>query len=115
MKITTTTNFIAVLVFIASALSANIAAAQVKDPAATPRIDKRQANQQARINKGVASGKITPAEQARLQGQQNQIAANKAAAKADGVVTKQERKTLTRQQNEANRAIARKKRNARSQ
>jgi hypothetical protein len=81
----------------------------VKDPTATPRIDQRQAKQQARIDKGVASGKISPAEQARLQAQQNQIAANKAAAKADGVVTQQERKALRKQQNQASRAIAHKK------
>jgi hypothetical protein len=109
-----TTTVIAACLIALGAFSANIAAAQAKDPAATPRIDQRQANQQARINKGVASGKITPAEQARLQAQQNQIAANKATAKADGVVTKQERKALKRQQNEASRAIARKKQNARA-
>ncbi len=100
----------------AGLLATGYAAAQtaVKDPLATPRIDQRQVKQQARINKGVASGKITSAEQARLQGQQNQIATNKAVAKADGVVTKQERKALTRQQNQASRAIARKKHNLRS-
>jgi hypothetical protein len=111
---TITTTLIATVVIAFGTLTANIAAAQVKDPVATPRIDQRQANQQARINKGVANGKITPAEQARLQGQQNQIAANKATAKADGVVTKQERKALKRQQNEASHAIARKKQNARA-
>jgi hypothetical protein len=97
-------------------LASGHAAAQAagKDPLATPRIDQRQAKQQARINQGVASGKITPTEQARLQGQQNQIAANKATAKADGVVTQQERKSLKNQQNQANRAIARKKHNARA-
>lgn len=89
------------------------AAAQtaVKDPAATPRIDQRQANQQARINEGVASGQVTAKEQARLQGQQANIAGDKAAAKADGVVTKQERRHLKREQNRADRNIHRKKHN----
>jgi ABC-type sugar transport system substrate-binding protein len=84
-------------------LASGHAAAQAagKDPLATPRIDQRQAKQQARINQGVASGKITPT-------------ANKATAKADGVVTQQERKSLKNQQNQANRAIARKKHNARA-
>lgn len=83
----------------------------VKDPAATPRIDQRQANQQARINEGVASGQVTAKEQARLQGQQNHIAGDKAAAKADGVVTKHERRHLKREQNRADRNIHRKKHN----
>jgi hypothetical protein len=83
----------------------------VKDPAATPRIDQRQANQQARINEGVASGQITPKEQARLQGQQNRIAADKSAAKADGVVTQRERHALKHEQNHASRNIHRKKHN----
>jgi hypothetical protein len=86
----------------------------VKDPTATPRIDQRQVRQQARIQQGVANGKIAPDEQARLQAQQNQIARNKAAAKADGVVSPQERKALKREQNQASRNIARKKHSART-
>ena len=31
-----------------------------KDPMATPRIDQRQANQERRIEQGVASGQLTP-------------------------------------------------------
>jgi uncharacterized membrane protein YebE (DUF533 family) len=103
--------------FIAAAvLASGMAAAQAptagKDSLATPRIDQRQMNQQARIDKGVAAGKITPTDQARLQAQQNQITANKAAAKADGVVTKAERKALNAQQKQASKDIKRRKHTA---
>jgi hypothetical protein len=116
MKRTTLSTLLLSLTIGLGMLASGYAAAQAqgKDPLATPRIDQRQAKQQARINQGVASGKVTPTEQAHLQGQQNQIAANKSAAKADGVVTQQERKSLKKQQNQANRAIARKKHNARA-
>ncbi len=108
MKRTTLSTLVLATLLGTSVLATGYAAAQtaVKDPLATPRIDQRQAKQQARINQGVASGNITPAQQTGLQAQQNQIAANKAAAKADGVVTHQERKALHKQQNQASRAIA---------
>ena len=41
--------------------------APAKDPAATPGIDKRQANQEARIQQGVQSGQLTQREAARLE------------------------------------------------
>jgi uncharacterized membrane protein YebE (DUF533 family) len=93
----------------ATTLATGYASAQtaVKDPVATPRIDHRQAHQQARINEGVVSGKITPAEQATLQTEQNKIAATKAAAKADGVVTHEERRALRQAQKHEGRKIAR--------
>lgn len=74
--------------------------------AATPRVDQRQAQQQQRIQKGIASGQITPREAAWLQAQQNHIAALEAAAKADGVVTPIERHRLERAQDQASHAIA---------
>ena len=57
------------------------------DPTATPRIDQRQVNQQKRIAQGVASGQLTPQETANLQKRESKIAADEAAAKADGKVT----------------------------
>lgn len=117
MKRSNLTNFVYALTISAGLLAANYATAQTApaDPTATPRIDQRQAKQQARINQGVASGSITPQEQARLQARQNRIATKKAAAKADGVVTQRERKQLTHQQNHASKGIARKKHNAKTQ
>ena len=79
------------------------------DPTATPRIDKRQVNQQKRIDQGVASGQLTPKETARLQKREGKIAADEAAAKSDGKVTKAERAKLTREENHASRAIHRQK------
>lgn len=98
--------------WIALAVLAGFAAfaqAQGGNPAATPGIDATQARQQARIQQGVATGELTPKEAARLQAQQNHIAARKAAAKADGVVTPKERRELRAAQNDASRRIHRQK------
>jgi hypothetical protein len=80
---------------------------------ATPQVDQRQANQQQRINQGVASGELTPREARKLQREQNRIARHEAAAKADGTVTPQERRRLHREQDQASRHIAKKKHNRR--
>ncbi len=82
-----------------------------RDPAATPGIDKRQANQERRIQQGVKSGQLTDKEAARLEKREAKIEADKQAAKADGKVTPQERKKLQREENQASRAIAREKHN----
>ncbi len=82
-----------------------------KDPAATPGIDKRMANQQKRIDQGVASGQLTPKETARLEKREAKLAADTAKAKSDGVVTTAERKRLHREANRDSRAIAKKKHN----
>ncbi|HSV53393.1 MAG TPA: hypothetical protein VLJ57_14845 [Burkholderiaceae bacterium] len=79
------------------------------DPTATPRVDKRQARQQQRIDQGVASGQLTPKEAARLESRQAKIQQDEAAAKADGKVTGAERRQLKREQNQANRATYRQK------
>ena len=76
------------------------------DPTATPGIDKRQANQERRIQQGVKSGQLTTNEAARLEKREAKIEADKQAAKADGKVTKQERKHLQRELNQTSRAIA---------
>ena len=63
-----------------------------KDPLATPRIDKRQANQQKRIDAGVDSGSLTQNEADRLKAEQARNAKREEVAKADGVVTRKERR-----------------------
>lgn len=73
--------------------------------AATPRIDKRQANQEKRIDQGVASGQLTPKETRRLENEQVAINRAENKAKADGVVTAGERKHLTHMQNKASKDI----------
>ena len=68
---------------------------------ATPRVDQREANQQKRIDAGVASGQLNARETNRLDKQQGRIAGAEANAKADGVVTKHERHKLHRMENKA--------------
>jgi hypothetical protein len=75
----------------------------------TPRIDKRQANQERRIDQGVASGALTKRETRRLEREQAHIDKAEDRAKADGAVTAAERKHLTKMQNHASRDIYRQK------
>lgn len=85
------------------------AAAPGAGAASTPGIDQRQANQEKRIDKGVASGTLTPRETRRLEKEQAAINRGENKAKADGVVTPQERRRLNHAQNHASRDIARQK------
>jgi len=80
-----------------------------KDPAATPGIDKRQENQQKRIDAGVKSGQLTDREAGRLEKRETKLQKDKEKAQADGVVTKQERKHLQNEANRDSKAIARQK------
>ncbi len=99
----------AVAVTLGGAAFAQAPAAAPTDPLATPRIDQRQANQQKRIDQGVASGQLTPKETARLEKREAKIAADEAQAKADGKVTKTERRHLRREENRASKAIHKQK------
>ena len=80
--------------------------------AATPGIDQRQANQERRIDQGVASGELTRREARRLERQQHRIDRAENRAKADGVVTADERRALRHRQNHASRHIYRQKHDA---
>ena len=104
MKIT---NLIAALLIGAFALP-------VFAQSATPIINQTQRNQEARIEQGARSGELSRSEASNLQRQQNQIQADKRAAKADGVVTRAERRHIKREQHQANRMIHRKKHNGRT-
>jgi hypothetical protein len=66
----------------------------VKDPLATPKLDRREANQEKRIDQGVASGQLTQREERRLEARETHLNNVEAKAKADGVVTGKERKHL---------------------
>ena len=98
----------AVLAFAAAGAFAQAASA----PAATPRIDQRQANQEKRIDQGIATGELTKRETRRLE--KEQIAINRAEdkAKADGTVTKAERRRLHKMQNHASQDIHHQKHDA---
>lgn len=79
---------------------------------ATPNLDKRQANQEKRIEQGVKSGELTKKEAARLEKREAKLEANKQKAKADGVVTKKERAKLQHEANRDSKAIYRQKHDA---
>jgi len=85
---------------------AAFAQAAPKDPLATPRIDQREANQEKRIEQGVASGQLTPRETKRLEMHEKRIANAETRAKADGTVTGKERKHLLRMESQASKDIA---------
>ena len=97
-------------VFIAAAATGASALAQTP-PAApvTPKIDQREANQQNRIDQGVASGQLNAKETARVEAREAKLNANEAQAKADGKVTRAERARLRAEANRDSRAIYRQK------
>ena len=69
---------------------ATLAAASITafaQPAHTPGVDARQANQAARIDAGRANGSLSKREARRLEQQQAEIRRYERRAKADGVVT----------------------------
>ena len=69
----------------------------------------RGARQERRIRQGERSGELTPREVDRLERRETQIRADKAAARADGRVTPAERARIQREENRASRAIYREK------
>lgn len=71
----------------------------------TPRVDQRQANQEQRIDQGVASGSLTQREANRLERGQQRVDNMENRAKADGVVTRQERVRLHQAQDVQSRRI----------
>lgn len=77
----------------------------------TPRIDERQELQKERIDRGRASGRLTPGELRALNTQQKRISRAEKRAKSDGVVTRQERIRLKQRQHKAHQAIFRGKHN----
>lgn len=95
----------------AGAVSVLIASAAFAGPTDDPGIQKREQNQQQRIDQGVKSGKLTPREAGKLEAQQAKIKQDEERMKSDGKLTKQERKKLTREQNRASKNIYRKKHN----
>jgi len=71
----------------------------------TPRIDQRQANQEQRIDQGVASGSLTQREANRLERGQQHVENMETRAKSDGVVTRRERARLEHAENVQSRHI----------
>ncbi|MDP3539259.1 MAG: hypothetical protein Q8S26_11225 [Azonexus sp.] len=71
----------------------------------TPRVDQRQANQEQRIDQGVASGRLTQREANRLEHGQQRVDNMENRAKSDGVVTRHERSRLHQVQDTQSRHI----------
>lgn len=101
-----TRNFIAASIAV---LCATLTAPAFAQGANTPNIDKRQANQAARIEQGKASGELNAKEAARLDAGQARVESKEAKAKSDGVVTKKERAKLQHAENKQSRKIYRQK------
>jgi hypothetical protein len=75
----------------------------------TPRVDARQGNQEARIQKGAQTGALTGREAARLERGQDKVQAMEGKARSDGKVTPRERARLAKEQNKQSRKIAKQK------
>ncbi len=86
-----------------------MASALYAGPTDDPRIQKREQNQEKRIEQGEKSGQLTPREAGRLERQQTKIKQDEERMKSDGKLTKQERNKLNREQNRASRNIYKEK------
>jgi len=75
----------------------------------TPVIDQRQANQERRIDQGVASGELNARETARLERGQQRVENMETRAKSDGVVTRGERAKMHAVQDRQSKRIYRQK------
>lgn len=109
MKIQVLIASLALTIGAASFAQIPVPAPVAKEPTTTPNLDKREANQQKRIDQGVASGQLTAKETSRLDKREATLAANEAAAKSDGTVTPAERRKLRREANRDSKAIHKQK------
>jgi hypothetical protein len=109
-----------VATIIAGLTITSLAAAQEAGPGVVdpghPRVNEvnaREANQQRRIAQGEKSGRLTPAEAAKVQSREANIQSHEAADMAahNGHLTKREQRNLNRRENHASKAIYRKKHN----
>lgn len=98
---------------ICTALLLSLAALSAQAQTNTPKVDERQANQEKRIDQGVASGELTKREARKLEREQAAVDRMEDKAKADGKVTRRERAKLDAAQDATSRDIKRKKHNAR--
>ena len=92
-----------------AAIGSIILVSAIHVQADAPVIDQRQANQEQRIDRGLASGQMTVREAKRLNDQQDHINRMEDRSKSDVVMTKKERAKLRASQDRASRHIARQK------
>jgi hypothetical protein len=90
-------------------VSVNVASADVS----SPRVDRREARQHARIRQGVRSGELTRGEAMRLRAGQTQVRRMERRAFSDGRMGPRERARLEWAQNRQSRRIHRFKHNGR--
>jgi uncharacterized membrane protein YebE (DUF533 family) len=96
--------------YVAAALVlACFALSALAQTSSTSRIDKRQENQQRRIEAGEKSGQLNAREAARLEKGQARVQKMEDKAAADGKVTKKERARIEQAQNKQSRRIYREK------
>ena len=93
----------------AAFILACVALSALAQTSSTPRIDKRQANQDRRIEQGEKSGQLNAKEAARLEKGQARVQKMEDKAAADGKVTKKERARIERAQDRQSKAIYRQK------
>lgn len=86
-----------------------VASSSVAMADATPVVDQRQENQEARIDQGQASGELTHREARRLEAGQEHVENMEDRAQADGNVTARERARLQRAENRNSRRIFKQK------
>ncbi len=90
-------------------------AASLSVPALAAEVDRRQANQQARIADGVESGQLTPRETARLERKEAKIRREirRDRAANGGTLTPAQKAKINREENRTSRQIYRAKHNDR--
>lgn len=95
-------------------LVAAVLAIALSVPALAAEVDRRQANQQARIAEGVESGQLTPRETARLERKEARIRREirRDRAANGGKLTPVEKAKINREENRTSRQIYRAKHNA---
>jgi uncharacterized membrane protein YebE (DUF533 family) len=98
--------------FLLSGISLAVASIAVIAKPVTPVVDQRQAHQEKRINRGVASGDLTARETYHLGKQQAHVAAAENSAKADGKVSNKERRRLHHLQDRTSKNIHHQKHDA---
>ena len=96
-------NFVTAAAFAAFTLPA------LSQTSSTPRIDKRQADQERRIEQGEKSGALTKKEAARLEKGQARVQKMENKALADGKVTAKERARIEKAQDRQSKKIYREK------
>ncbi len=75
-------------------------------------VDKRQQNQEQRIDQGISSGSLTKPEARRLEQGQKRVERLESKAQADGTVTPAEKRRLEKAQDVQSKRIYRQKHDA---